>query len=119
MRGTKIVSIHYDQKHGTKPLEKLHPGDPVVIKLDGQKGWREKGIVKGEADTPRSYNVETPSGTQRRNRRHLKIMSPTNTHVSDNANVPAETTVKNDMELQQQRRSSRISKKPERLIEVI
>ena len=47
------------------------------MKTDEQKGWNEKGIAQGEADVPRSYDIETKSGMQRRNRRHLKNMPPT------------------------------------------
>ena len=70
------TSATYNQHHGARPLQPLAPGMPVLVKTDGQKGWTEKGIVQGEASTPRSYHVETKSGVYRRNRRHLKEMPP-------------------------------------------
>ena len=47
----------------------LRQGDHVWV-----KDILERGTVVSNAGTPRSYNVETPRGTLRRNRYHL---SPT------------------------------------------
>ena len=69
-------SKYHDQRHGAKPLQPLHPGNPVLVKTDEQKGWSEKGIVQGEADAPRSYNIETKSGMQRRNHVTQKTCHP-------------------------------------------
>ena len=30
----------YDHRHGVQPVAKLSPGDPVLIKTDGEKGWK-------------------------------------------------------------------------------
>ncbi|GFN99392.1 Pol polyprotein [Plakobranchus ocellatus] len=46
-------------------------GDPVLIKLDGEKGWKQPGVIMNEC-APRSYNVQT-IGEVRRNRRHLRF----------------------------------------------
>ena len=79
---------NYDQRHGVRPLQPLQPGEPVLVKTDIQKGWKEKGIIRGEASTPRSYQVETQSGVHRRNRRHLKQMPPTAMQPTTTATVP-------------------------------
>ena len=69
---------YYNTRHGVHPLQPLHPGDAVRLKLDDQKGWHHTGVVYGEASTPRSYIVNTDHNgrTLRRNRRHLKPYSP-------------------------------------------
>ena len=36
----------YDRRHGVKSLPDLQPGEPVLVKLDGQKGWRQPAVVK-------------------------------------------------------------------------
>jgi transposase InsO family protein len=105
---------YHNQRSGVQPLPPLQPGDPVLVKTDDQKGWSEKGIVQGEAETPRSYQVETKSGVVRRNRRHLINMPPMQ------PNKPVEETESEARPPDQQnelRRSGRLTKKPERLIE--
>ena len=62
----------YDNRHGSRELEPLPLGQPVAIKTDTQKDWSQRGTVTATASTPRSYQVETPKGTIRRNRRHLR-----------------------------------------------
>ena len=62
----------YDRRHGARPLSPLRKGDRVRIKLDDQKTWSAPVSVTGVHNTPRSYMVETDSGTLRRNRRHLQ-----------------------------------------------
>ena len=50
----------------------MHPGDVVKIKTDTQKNWTSEGFITGDAGIPRSYTVDTDSGTYIRNRRHLQ-----------------------------------------------
>uniref|UniRef100_A0A0K2U5P2 RETRotransposonlike family member (Retr1)like [Saccoglossus kowalevskii] n=1 Tax=Lepeophtheirus salmonis TaxID=72036 RepID=A0A0K2U5P2_LEPSM len=57
--------INFDRRHAAKPLITLQKGDDVVI-LDR----RQSGIVIGNL-TPRSYMIETDTGSYRRNRTHL------------------------------------------------
>ena len=58
----------YDR--GTRPLSKLHEGEPVRMKRGRE--WTPAVIVQ-KHQAPRSYIVETPDGTQmRRNRFHLQ-----------------------------------------------
>lgn len=59
---------NYDK--GAHHLPELRPGDPVLIKGDGQKGAKRPGEVVMQC-APRSYLVKTPDGELRRNRRHL------------------------------------------------
>ena len=70
-------SFYYNRQHGARPLIKLRPGDSVRVKLDGEKTWGQSGTVKSQYDTPRSYIVETPGGTYRRNRKHLQVVPST------------------------------------------
>ena len=65
---------YYDLRHGVRPLPELHPGDTVRVKDDSQKKWDETATVIGPAGTPRSYQVQTPRGVLRRNRRHLSLV---------------------------------------------
>nr|KAG5689645.1 hypothetical protein BaRGS_029884 [Batillaria attramentaria] len=53
--------FYYDRHHGAQPLSELSPGDPVLVKLDGQKGWKLPAEVIGKC-APRSYLIQTPSG---------------------------------------------------------
>jgi transposase InsO family protein len=61
----------YDRRHGAQALPPLHPGDPVLVKKDGEKGWKEPATVLEEV-APRSYLLATKGGKLRRNRRHLR-----------------------------------------------
>jgi transposase InsO family protein len=63
---------YYNKHHGVRPLTNLQPGDTVRVKFDTEKGWNRSGVVRQPAATPRSYIVETPNGSYRRNRRHLQ-----------------------------------------------
>nr|XP_040567953.1 uncharacterized protein K02A2.6-like [Lepeophtheirus salmonis] len=63
--------INFDRRHTAKPLITLQKGDEVVI-----PDRRQSGIVIGNS-TPRSYIIETDTGSYRRNRVHLnKMPSP-------------------------------------------
>ena len=54
-----------------KELSKLLPTQPVWVQNTLTKKW-EKGVIKSQAETPRSYIVLTPQGEKRRNRIHLR-----------------------------------------------
>ena len=54
-----------------KELSKLLPIQPVWVQNTLTKKW-EKGVIKSQAETPRSYIVLTPQGEKRRNRIHLR-----------------------------------------------
>ncbi len=57
---------NYDSHHGARHLTTLQEGDHVWL-----PDMQTEGTVTSPAATPRSYHVQTPRGTLRRNRRHL------------------------------------------------
>ena len=67
----KKQKLNHDRHRGAKSLPDLKPGDPVMIKLDGEKSWLKPGRVR-ETCAPRSYIIDTDKGCLRRNRRHLQ-----------------------------------------------
>lgn len=95
--------INYDRYHAVKELPPLNPGDTVWI-----PDRQQEGTITQESGT-RSFQVETPEGTYRRNRRAL-IQMP---------EVPAQQTDLTELsappESVQPRRSNRQSRPPERL----
>ncbi|UYV60634.1 K02A2.6-like, partial [Cordylochernes scorpioides] len=66
-RRRKDMKSRYDRRYGATDMEELSEGDTVWI--TDMRTW---GIVKQKASTPRSYLVDTPVGTLRRNRFHLR-----------------------------------------------
>ncbi|UYV83981.1 hypothetical protein LAZ67_X000778 [Cordylochernes scorpioides] len=66
-RRRKDMKSRYDRRCGATDMEELSEGDTVWI--TDMRIW---GIVKQKASTPRSYMVDTPVGTVRRNRFHLR-----------------------------------------------
>ncbi|XP_036001498.1 uncharacterized protein K02A2.6-like [Fundulus heteroclitus] len=57
---------NYNRRHRAFDMPSLQPGDHVWV-----KDIRQRGTVVSTAGTPRSYIVETPGGSLRRNRYHL------------------------------------------------
>ena len=55
----------YNKGHGCQPLDSI-PSDTDVWVRSGKE--KVPGTVSSEADMPRSYHVDTPSGPIRRNR---------------------------------------------------
>ncbi|UYV76749.1 K02A2.6-like [Cordylochernes scorpioides] len=66
-RRRKDMKSRYDRHCGATDMEEQSKGDTVWI--TDMRTW---GIVKQKASTPRSYMVDTPVGTLRRNRFHLR-----------------------------------------------
>ena len=63
----------YDR--GARNLPVLKQGD--VVRIRGEKGFPQKGVIIEKSKYPRSYLVKSSSGTYRRNRRHLlKVEEP-------------------------------------------
>ena len=62
---------NFDRRCGVRELPELNPGDLVWI-----PDREEEAVVQDEV-APRSYNVDTPEGTVRRNRRALVRMPET------------------------------------------
>ncbi|KAJ7996477.1 hypothetical protein DPEC_G00237470 [Dallia pectoralis] len=67
----------YNKRHGARNLEPLVPGEDVWI-----TDARVLGTVLAAHNTPRSYIVQGPQGTLRRNRHHL-VPLQTNSGVID------------------------------------
>ena len=70
----------YDLRHRARPLPPI-PDDTDVWITSGQ--MPTPGQVSSQANTPRSYIVNTPGGQIRRNRYHLTVI-PDNTSNSPN-----------------------------------
>ncbi|XP_036435970.1 uncharacterized protein K02A2.6-like isoform X1 [Colossoma macropomum] len=80
---------NYDRRHRVHPMTDLQLGKHVWI-----KDTVERGTVVSSANKPRSYIVETPGGTLRRNRFHL---SPTPVAPESAVNLPDMSTEPNTL----------------------
>lgn len=82
---------NYDRRHRVHDMPLLQPGSHEWV-----KDMSERDTVVSTAGTPRSYIMDTPSGTLRRNRYHLSSTSSTpvapETHTSL-PETPPENTV--------------------------
>ena len=77
----KVSQKRYFDQH-THLQPNLHPGDPVLIKHDGEKKWKQQGVIINQC-APRSYNIQTAGGQVRRNRRHLKSFPSGYQHLQE------------------------------------
>ena len=68
----------FNTRHRARDLTTLNPGDHVWV-----KDVKEKGKVTARAGTPRSYLIETPRGTLRRNRGHLATLPEAGVGIVD------------------------------------
>nr|XP_055074185.1 uncharacterized protein K02A2.6-like [Misgurnus anguillicaudatus] len=71
---------NFDRRHKAHNMTHLQPGEHVWV-----RDMSERGTVVSAAGTPRSYLIETPRGTLRRNRFHL---SPTPTAPVVSSDLP-------------------------------
>ena len=71
---------HYNRCHRTQPLLSIPNDKQVWVKTETHK---DLGKVISPADTPKSYMVETDSGTVRHNRQHLTV-------IPERTDIPAE-----------------------------
>ena len=71
---------HYNKRHRTQPLPSIPNDEQVWVKIETHK---DLGKVISPANTPKSYMVETDSGTVRRNRQHLTV-------IPERTDIPAE-----------------------------
>ena len=62
----------FNSRHKEKPLSPMEPGAEVYV-----KHLQRSGTVMKAAETPRSYEVNTPTSTVRRHRAHLTPMRDT------------------------------------------
>ena len=63
------MKSNYDERHRTRSLPILDAPSPVFVRTP--VGRQITGTVKQQSSSPRSYYVETPTGSLRRNRLHL------------------------------------------------
>ena len=77
----KRLKRNYDRRNGVRELPDLNPGDIVWIPD------REEEAVVQEEVAPRSYRVNTPEGTVRRNRRGLVRMPETDGDRTDESQL--------------------------------
>ena len=67
--------FYYDEHNAVCPLLRLKEGQRVMTKLDNENLGRDTGIIKSFDPDLRTCIMETPRGTIRRNRRHIKVAS--------------------------------------------
>ncbi|CAB3997498.1 Retrovirus-related Pol poly from transposon [Paramuricea clavata] len=82
----------YHDQH-VKPLPALQSGQSVSVQNPSTGKWSPATIKEKIFNTPRSYQVDTPTGELRRNRIHLRELlstpqSSTTTNNPDNSNNP-------------------------------
>ena len=102
----------YDQRHRVPDL----PEDTNV--WVSTRNTKTTGTVLEKADTPRSYVVETPTGSLRRNRRHLSVQPESEENVSAHAATPSTTTANPELQhspIMTRSRTGTVLHPPERL----
>lgn len=65
--------LAFDQRHRARSLPPLPTDSPVIVRT---RDRQTPGIVVADTPAPRSYMVQTPTGTLRRNRQHLVPLPP-------------------------------------------
>ena len=78
---------NFDKRHRASELTPLQSGDCVWI-----PDTESEGTVTGETN-PRSYTVRTPSGSLRRNRRHLISLPHNGDRAGDDSSATSSATV--------------------------
>ena len=64
-----------------RELSPLEKGQQVLVRVDHQKNWSQRGTIIGSGPSPRSYLVQMSSGVLRRNRTHLRRYIEEDSHV--------------------------------------
>ena len=73
----------------------LNQGD--VVRIRGEKGFMQKGVVVEKSQHPRSYLVKSSSKTYRRNRKHLlKVDEPMERHEVEKVDYGGEEDQSNE-----------------------
>ena len=102
---------NYDVRRGVKTLQHLEPGDKVWI-----PDRKELGMIEKKLNMPRSYIVETQTGTVRRNRRHLIEIPTKSSHGKQQETTePTADAERSENNTGYYTRSGRLSVPPERL----
>ena len=78
--------VYTNHDANAKELSKPLPTQPVWVQNTLTKIWK-KGVIKSQAETPRSYIVITPKGEKRRNRIHLREAGISTNAVAKAPNV--------------------------------
>ena len=102
----KNLKRNYDRRYGVRELPELNPGDIVWIPD------REEEAVVQEEVAPRSYRVNTPEGTVRRNRRGLVHMPETDSQSTVESQSESQLESQPTVETTEEpivRRSTRVS----------
>ncbi|CAL9695089.1 unnamed protein product [Knipowitschia caucasica] len=71
----------FNKRHKTQMKLELRPGQRVWV-----KNTNSSGIISSPANTPRSYNIDLPTGRLRRNRSHITVI-PEGTTVTRSGRV--------------------------------
>jgi transposase InsO family protein len=76
---------YFNTRHRAVPLQKLTQGTEVRITTHS-----EPGVIKNDTESPRQYEVETPTGVIKRNRVHLVPLPPetSNEHTLKDSKTP-------------------------------
>ena len=106
----KRQKSNHDARHDAKTLEQLEPQDKVWI-----PDRKESGTIREKLETPRSYIVETPTGSVRRNRRHLIEVPVNNNHGKQVSIEPTVETERSENNTGYYTRSGRLSVPSQRL----
>jgi hypothetical protein len=120
-------SKNYNKRNSVVNHGLLQPGEKVRIKLDNEKQWSKPANVISQTEEPRSYLVESDGKIYRRNRRHL-MKVPDNTdmdQIPEIDNAPPVNGIEHNTQqpggemipVPEPRRSQRVHKTPQRLIE--
>ncbi|KAI4879857.1 hypothetical protein NFI96_004001 [Prochilodus magdalenae] len=82
--------VHFNKRHRAQQLTTLTPDNHVWI-----KDTKEKGTVISQANTPRSYVIDSPRGILRRNCNHLvtTLVPPAEQTTSPEPDLPADQPV--------------------------
>ena len=81
---------YYNRRSTSTPIQELLNDQPIYIQNPINKTWSQ-GRVMSKSTTPRSYNVETESGSQlRRNRVHLRPAPLSSTKPTPVRNAPSQ-----------------------------
>ena len=86
----KQQESQYNQRHQARALPEIPDNTPVWVTAQNRP---EPGRVTSQADAPRSYLVETPTGQVRRNQQHLTPM-PVQQHPCVTRDSPVRTRAK-------------------------
>ena len=101
---------NHDARHGAKVLQLLEPQDKVWI-----PDRKESGMIREKVEIPRSYIAETPTGSVRRNRRHLIEVPVNSSHGKQETKEPTVETERSENSTDHYTRLGRLFVPPQRL----